>query len=464
MSIRVLAVDDLQANLKLLSARLTAEYYTVKTLTAGLDTLEYCRNHPIDVVLLDIVMPGLDGFETCRALKSDPLTRDIPIILLTALKDEASRIKGLNAGADDFLSKPVNDVALISRIRNLASQKQTLEDMRTHSMNAFRKDVDAANEGDGFDEGDESLDDGRNGQVLVFDDDQTSADKVFRSLSVEQGIKTVSTEEAAFAALSASDWDAVVVSLDVNSSDPLSFLSKLKAPLEYRHLPTLVVGKPEDEKRLQRSFDLGATNYVIAPYPERELAARIRREVYRHRMLRELRLEVENTLELAVIDPLTGLQNRRFLERQMSTLIDQSLRYQRDLSVMIMDIDKFKAINDVHGHAVGDVVLKEISHRIRRSLRGSDLACRFGGEEFVCVLAETELDVAFLAAERLRKEIESVPFIINDDGTQITVTASFGITQYKGRKDNADSMLKRADEALYRAKEAGRNQVISKAA
>ncbi|WP_306257466.1 PleD family two-component system response regulator [Pararhizobium sp. IMCC21322] len=464
MSIRVLAVDDLQANLKLLSARLTAEYYSVKTLSAGLDTLEYCRNNPIDVVLLDIVMPGLDGFETCRALKSDPLTRDIPIILLTALQDEASRIKGLNAGADDFLSKPVNDVALISRIRNLASQKQTLEDMRTHSMNAFRKDADATSEGDNFEEVDESFDDGRNGQVLVFDDDQTSADKIFRSLSFEQGIKTVTTEVAAIAAISSSDWDAVVVSLGVSSSDPLSFLSQLKAPLQHRHLPTLVVGKPEDEKRLQRSFDLGATNYVVAPYPERELAARMRREVYRHRMLRELRLEVENTLELAVIDPLTGLQNRRFLERQMSTLIDQSLRYKRDLSVMIMDIDKFKSINDVHGHAVGDVVLKEISHRIRRSLRGSDLACRFGGEEFVCVLAETELDVAFLAAERLRKEIESVPFIINDDGSQITVTASFGITQFKGRKDSADAMLKRADEALYRAKEAGRNQVISKAA
>ena len=131
---------------------------------------------------------------------------------------------------------------------------------------------------------------------------------------------------------------------------------------------------------------------------------------------------------------------------------------------MIMDIDKFKTINDIHGHAVGDVVLKEVSHRIRRSLRGSDLACRFGGEEFVCVLAETELDVAVLAAERLRREIESVPFIINDDGSKVKVTASFGITQFMGRHDSSKAMLKRADEALYRAKEAGRNQVISKAA
>tara|TARA_R110002124_G_scaffold104370_5_gene254301 strand:+ start:22936 stop:24330 length:1395 start_codon:yes stop_codon:yes gene_type:complete len=464
MSIRVLAVDDLPANLKLLSARLTAEYYSVKSLSNGLDTLDYCRNNQVDVVLLDVVMPGLDGFETCRALKSDPATRDIPIILLTALKDEASRIKGLNAGADDFLSKPVNDVALISRIRNLASQKQALEDMRTHSINALRR-VSSHDAGiDGFDEGAESFDDGRNGQILVFDDDPIAADKITRSLAAEQVTKTVLTEEDASAALHSCDWDAVIVGLSNTSSDPLAFLSQLKAPTEYRHLPTLVVAKPEDEKRLQRSFELGATNYVMMPYQERELAARMRREVCRHRMLREMRLEMENTLELAVIDPLTGLQNRRFLERQMATLIDQSLRYQRDLSVMIMDIDKFKTINDIHGHAVGDVVLKEVSHRIRRSLRGSDLACRFGGEEFVCVLAETELDVAVLAAERLRREIESVPFIINDDGSKVKVTASFGITQFMGRHDSSKAMLKRADEALYRAKEAGRNQVISKAA
>lgn len=464
MSIRVLAVDDLQANLKLLSARLTAEYYSVKSLTSGLDALDYCRNNQVDVVLLDVVMPGLDGFETCRALKSDPATRDIPIILLTALKDEASRVKGLNAGADDFLSKPVNDVALISRIRNLASQKQALEDMRTHSMNALRRVTRHDTDDDGIDEGAESYDDGRNGQILVFGDDQVAAQKIARSLSAEQVTKTYATEEEAGAALYSCDWDAVIIDLSVTSSDPLAFLSGLKAPMEFRHLPTLVVAKPEDEKRLQRSFELGATNYVVTPYPERELAARMRREVCRHRMLRELRLEMENTLELAVIDPLTGLQNRRFLERQMTTLIDQSLRYQRDLSVMIMDIDKFKTINDIHGHAIGDVVLKEVSHRIRRSLRGSDLACRFGGEEFVCVLAETELDVAVLAAERLRREIESVPFIINDDGSQIKVTASFGITQFMGRQDSSEAMLKRADEALYRAKEAGRNQVISKAA
>ncbi|MEP0520364.1 MAG: PleD family two-component system response regulator [Hyphomicrobiales bacterium] len=463
MSVRVLAVDDLQANLKLLSARLSAEYYTVKTMTNGLDALEYCRKKPVDVVLLDAKMPGLDGFETCLALKGDAATRDIPVIMLTALTDDASRIKGLEAGADDFLSKPVNDVALISRIKTLAQQKQALEDMRTHSTNAFHKDY----ENEDIDEDiacDEGADDGRDGKILVFDDDDGSIEKIKTALAEEQNVQVAKSEESAFRAISKNDWDAVIVNFSVQSSDALEFLSRLKAPIEFRHLPTLAIAGPSEEKRLQKSFELGVTNYVKTPFLDAELAARVRREVCRHRMLRELRLDVENTLELAVTDPLTGLQNRRFLERQLNTLIDQSIRYERDLSVVIMDIDKFKVINDVHGHPVGDLVLKEVSHRIRRSLRGSDLACRFGGEEFVCVLAETELDVAILAAERLRKQIESMPFIINDDGTEISVTASFGLTQFTGKDDSVEAMLKRADEALYRAKETGRNQVVSQAA
>lgn len=464
MSVRVLAVDDLQANLKLLSARLSAEYYTVATMTNGLDALDFCRKQPVDVVLLDAKMPGLDGFETCLALKSDAATRDIPVIMLTALTDDASRIKGLEAGADDFLSKPVNDVALISRIKNLAQQKQALEDMRTHSTNAFSKDYEDDEPADDAVECDEGLDDGRDGKILIFDDNDASIAQIKAALTDEQNVKITKTAEDAFRAISKNDWDAVIVNFSIQSSDPLAFLSRLKAPSEFRHLPTLAIADPSEEKRLQKSFELGVTNYVKAPFLAKELAARVRREVCRHRMLRELRLDVENTLELAVTDPLTGLQNRRFLERQLNTLIDQSLRYERDLSIVIMDIDKFKVINDVHGHPVGDLVLKEVSHRIRRSLRGSDLACRFGGEEFVCVLAETELDVAILAAERLRKQIESMPFIINDDGTEISVTASFGLTQFTGKDDSVEAMLKRADEALYRAKETGRNQVVSQAA
>lgn len=464
MSVRVLAVDDLQANLKLLSARLSAEYYTVATMTNGLDALDFCRNHPVDVVLLDAKMPGLDGFETCRALKSDAATRDIPVIMLTALKDDASRIKGLEAGADDFLSKPVNDIALISRIKNLAQQKQALEDMRTHSTNAFRKDYEDEDHPAGEEHCDEGRDDGRDGKILVFDDNDVSIEQIKSALAGEQNVQFEKSADEALKALSKNDWDAVIVNFAVQSSDTLSFLSGLKAPIEFRHLPTLAIAGPDEEKRLQKGFELGVTNYVKTPFVGEELAARVRREVCRHRMLRELRLDVENTLELAVTDPLTGLQNRRFLERQLNTLIDQSLRYERDLSVVIMDIDKFKVINDVHGHPVGDLVLKEVSHRIRRSLRGSDLACRFGGEEFVCVLAETELEVAILAAERLRKQIESMPFIINDDGSEIGVTASFGLTQFTGKNDSVEAMLKRADEALYRAKETGRNQVVSQAA
>ncbi|MBL4645045.1 MAG: PleD family two-component system response regulator [Rhizobiales bacterium] len=448
----------MKSNLRLLTKRLEAEYYSVTALDNGLDAIAYCQEYPVDVLLLDVVMPGLDGFETCRALKSEPATKDIPIILLTSLNTQKDRLKGFELGADDFISKPVNDVALVSRIKIFAQQKLMLEDLRAHSTKAFQDDL-------AIDLDQElSIDDGRNGKILVLDDNAEVAQKLAAQLSDEQEVEILATSVALSSLKSAADWNAIVLNFNQQEIDPLIFISRLKAQRDLRHVPVLAIVEPSQEKKLQKGFELGVTNYLFSPFQQDELKARVRREVSQNRMLRELHDDVENTMELAVTDPLTGLQNRRFLERQLATLIDQSLRYERDLSLMMMDIDKFKVINDEYGHAVGDVVLKEVAHRLRKSLRGSDLACRFGGEEFVCVLAETGLDVAMKAAERLRAGIESMPFIINDEGQSIQVTASFGVTQFLGKGDGIDDFIKRADQALYKAKFSGRNLVVSNAA
>ncbi len=454
MSVRVLVVDDSNSNLRLLTKRLEAEYYSVTALDNGLDAVAYCREYPVDVLLLDAVMPGLDGFETCKALKGETSTKNMPIILLTSPSSEKARLRGFEVGADDFISKPVNDVALISRVRSFAQQKLMLEDLRAHSTKAFQDDL-----ADDLDQ-EIPIDDGRGGKILILDDNLDAARRLADRLGEEQEIEVQSTSAALSNLKYAADWNAIVLNFDQRQIDPLIFISRLKAQRDLRHVPVLAILEKPQETSLQKGFERGVTNYLFTPFHDQEFKARVRREVGQNRILRELHNDVENTMELAVTDPLTGLQNRRFLERQLTTLIDQSLRYERDLSLMIMDIDKFKIINDEYGHAVGDVVLKEVAHRLRKSLRGSDLACRFGGEEFVCVLAETSLEVAKKAAERLRLGIESMPFIINDEGQTIQVTASFGVTQFLGSGDNLDEFVKRADQALYKAKFSGRNLVI----
>jgi two-component system cell cycle response regulator len=166
---------------------------------------------------------------------------------------------------------------------------------------------------------------------------------------------------------------------------------------------------------------------------------------------------------MAITDALTGLYNRRYMETHVGTLVEQAATRGKPLTVLVLDIDYFKSINDGHGHDAGDDVLREFALRIRKSIRGIDLACRYGGEEFVVVMPETDLAVATMVAERLRRRIASEPFLIQKGARSVEVTISIGIAAL-GSGDNAASVLKRADQALYRAKRDGRNRVVPDAA
>jgi len=167
---------------------------------------------------------------------------------------------------------------------------------------------------------------------------------------------------------------------------------------------------------------------------------------------------------MAITDGLTGLYNRRYMETHLGSLVEQAGSRGKPLTILVLDIDYFKAINDTHGHDAGDDVLREFATRIRKSIRGIDLACRLGGEEFVIVMPETDMAVATIVAERLRRRIASEPFGIAQGARAINVTISIGIATLDTADDNASTILKRADQALYRAKRDGRNRVVADAA
>jgi two-component system cell cycle response regulator len=169
-------------------------------------------------------------------------------------------------------------------------------------------------------------------------------------------------------------------------------------------------------------------------------------------------------MELAITDSLTGLHNRRYMESHLGTLVDEAAARGKPLSLLIMDIDYFKSINDSFGHDAGDDVLREFATRVRKSIRGIDLACRYGGEEFVVVMPETDMAVAAVVAERIRRRIACESFPIQKGSGAIDVTISIGIAGLAAAADSAETILKRADQALYRAKRDGRNRVVADAA
>ncbi len=457
MTARVLVVDDIAANVKLLEARLSAEYFDVVTATNGSEALAICDRAECDIVLLDVMMPDMDGFEVCRRLKSNPATHHIPVVMVTALDQPSDRVAGLQAGADDFLTKPVSDVALIARVRSLSRLKMMTDELRMRALTSREIGIESA-------EREAVADRGQHGRVLIVDDRRASFDRVVRMLETEHSVDIESDPNGALFRAAEGDYELIIVSLGLQNFDGLRLCSQLRSLDRTRNIPILALCEPDENAKLMRGLEIGINDYLTRPIDKNELLARVRTQVRRKRYTERLRDNVQMSIEAAITDGLTGLYNRRYMESHLSTLVEQAMGRNKALSILALDIDYFKAINDTYGHDAGDDVLREFSIRIRKSIRGIDLACRYGGEEFVVVMPETDMAVAATVAERLRRRIAMEAFSIEQGRRSIDVTISIGIAALEGDDDSAGSLLKRADQALYRAKRDGRNRVVADAA
>jgi two-component system, cell cycle response regulator len=449
MSARVLLVDDLEANRKVLASKLIQEYYQVVEAANGEEALRRAVSDAPDIILLDVMMPGMDGFEVCRRLKDDPDTAHIPVVFVSALDERIDRLRGLSLGADDFLTKPVDTAQLIARMRSLARMKVVVDELRGRQASGRRM---------GVIEGEETADNGLGAQLLVIDDSPRQLDLVQRALSPSHTVVTLETQHAG------ARPDVVLVSLAAKAFDGLRVTAHLRSNDATRQTPILVLCDPDETAKAHRALDLGAHDIIYRPLDEDELQSRVRTIVRRKRLIETMRASLDQSMELAVTDQLTGLNNRRYLMSQLGPLVQRAARGGDPVSVIIADVDHFKRINDNFGHDVGDEVLKEFAARLASNFRPIDISCRYGGEEFVVVMPNTRGDYACLVAERLRRHVSGAPFAIKAGTDALSVTVSLGVAVATGVGDTADKVLKRADEALYRAKQNGRNRVMAAAA
>ncbi|NOZ31697.1 MAG: PleD family two-component system response regulator [Alphaproteobacteria bacterium] len=456
MTARVLVVDDTPANVKLLEARLTAEYYDVTSAISGPEAIEICRRGQIDIVLLDVMMPGMDGFEACALLKADPLTAHIPIIIITALDEPSNRVRGLEAGADDFLTKPVDDVQLLARVKSLVRLKVLSDELRSRAVTGQSIAIEdamgmtAAISADG-------------GRILLVDSDPIGAERLAGYLSDKHHIDIVSDPGDTTMRAAEADYELAIVSMTLGDVDPLRVCSQLRTLEQTRLMPILLVAEQQDRPLVLRGLELGVNDFIQRPIERNELAARVATQIRRHRYSVELRNTLSDTVALAVIDELTGLYNRRYFDRHLALLLSKAKETGRTMCALMLDIDFFKSVNDTYGHDIGDLVLKEFAERLQRNIRGADLACRYGGEEFVVLIPDTDLDHAQMVAERIRKTMATDP-INAGFGDLLLITVSVGIAINELPDDTPETIMKRADIALYRAKRQGRNQVVYDAA
>jgi two-component system cell cycle response regulator len=457
MTARVLVVDDIAANVKLLEARLSAEYFDVVTAMSGKEALAICERAECDVVLLDVMMPDLDGLEVCRRLKGNPATHHIPVIMVTALDQPSDKVRGLEAGADDFLTKPISELALIARVRSLARLKMVTDELRMRVLTSRDIGIESP-------EREAVADTGRNGRVLIVDDRPASYERIAAMLAKEHQVEVETDPNQAVFHAADGNFDLLIVSLGLENFDALRLCSQVRSLDRTRNLPILAITEPDNNARMLRGLEIGVNDFLIRPIDKNELLARARSQVRKRRYTERLRDNVQMSIEMAITDALTGLFNRRYMESHVGTLIEQATARGKPLATLVIDIDHFKAVNDTHGHDAGDDVLRDFALRLKRSIRGIDLACRYGGEEFVIVMPETDMAVAAMVAERLRRRIAAEPFPIQQGARAIPVTISIGIASLRGKDDTAAALLKRADQALYRAKSDGRNRVVPDAA
>ena len=456
MTARVLIVDDVPANLKLLDAKLTAEYFDVLKASCGPEAIEVATAQQPDIILLDVMMPGMDGFEVCRRLKSAPQTEHIPIIMVTALDQPRDRVQGLEAGADDFLTKPVNDLALFARVKSLVRLKMVTDELRMREATGQRIGAFVGTST-------EKMLMVEPGRALVLDDRPTSLKRMSEALSIEHTVTIAETPEEMLQLASVGDFDLLIVSLTLQEFDGLRLCSQLRSLEATRQTPILAIVEEGDMTRLVRALDMGVNDYLLRPVDRNELVARCRTQLRRKRYQDYLRDKFQRGLELAITDGLTGLYNRRYMESHLDTLVEEGIQSGKPVSLLIFDIDFFKSVNDTYGHAAGDAVLKEFAQRIQQNVRGVDLACRLGGEEFVVVMPDTDVSYAFMVGERLRQKVAEAPFRVEPTVT-LSVTVSIGIAVTEKGTDTARALLVRADTALYRAKRDGRNRVVAEAA
>jgi two-component system cell cycle response regulator len=449
MTARVLVVDDVLPNVKLLEAKLSREYFQVLTAMNGKDALAKVQADNPDIILLDVMMPEMDGFEVCRRLKQEPRTAHIPVVMVTALSELSDRVQGLEAGADDFLTKPVNDIALFARVRSLVRLKMTMDELRLREQTSS---------GFGVSQTTNAEFDAVPGRILLVEDREIHQRSLTQALVDRHQVSAVATGEEAVRQARDGGFELAIVSLGLKESDPLRLCSQFRSMEETRSVPLLILvdDSPDEMGRLVKGLEIGVNDYLIRPVDRNEMHARVRTQLRRRRYEERLRANYHLSMAMAVTDGLTGLYNRRYMESHLASLLSQA-RPDRPLSLMIIDIDHFKPINDTHGHAVGDEVLREFAGRIGRSIRGIDLAARYGGEEFVVIMPDTQLSAAASVAERLRLAIAEETFRISTHAAGLRVTASIGVA---GPGGGADAMLKRADEALYEAKRSGRNRVV----
>ena len=297
--------------------------------------------------------------------------------------------------------------------------------------------------------------------ILIIDDSVTVREQIILALKPYNLFDHYHEAEDGldgFKKVLSSPVDLILCDLEMPRIDGFKFLTMIKARPEAVNVPVIILTGMDDRERKLKGLEQGASDYITKPFDREELVARVKVHLKIKKLQDELKRSNELLLDLSNTDHLTGLYNRRYMVEALDKEVQRSVRKGGTLSLILLDIDHFKQVNDRFGHLQGDVVLQRVALTMKKELRTYDVAARYGGEEFVAILPDSALQESVLAAERIRLAVQSTTF----DGplAPLCLTASLGVAFFTGEHSvTVDGFIKQADDALYRAKANGRNRV-----
>lgn len=451
---RILIVDDDPRNLKLMAGMLAGKTYQMMTATDGSEALKLVEQDRPDLILLDVMMPGLNGYDVTRRIKSNPATQSIPIILVTALDSSEDKVMGLEAGAEEFLTKPVNAVEIEARIRSMLKLKQYRDQLaiRTESESPIQT-VQSIPEGVAEKE--------TRSRVLVVEDDEKDLKLLLNHLeNPSYDLDTARNGQDAIQKMVTNPYDLVILDILLPRIDGFEICRRIKQMEETQDTQVVLITCLKDLENKIKGVELGADDYLMKPVDPRELQARVKVLLKKKAYLDSLHSHYKKAVNSALMDGLTGLYNHSYFKRFLDLEIKRSQRQGHATSLLMVDVDDFKQINDTMGHMTGDRILNSIGQNIKNSIREIDVAARYGGEEFAVVLPYGNRDAATIVGHRVQKVIADHPFPAEEKDVFRMVTVSIGGAVYPDDAESADALIEIADRMLYRAKREGKNRVV----
>lgn len=446
---KILIVDDNPLNIKCLAARLSSEKYNIIQSYNGQDAVEKAHRELPDLILLDNMIPGLDGYEVTKTLKNNPRTNDIPIILITSRYRANDKVKGLESGADEFLNKPVDPSELRARIKSLLSLKCYRDQLQARIQSEKEFSI--------LSESDKTV---KEKTILLVEDDDVAVKLVLNYLKDEPYKIELSTNGTDAIHLAEQEKvDVILLDILLPGMDGFEVCQYLKERPQTRNTQIVIITCLRDIGSKVQGIELGVDDFLVKPVSREILIARINALLKKKDYLDQLTFEHEKALHSAIIDKLTGLHNHGYFEQFLKLEIERSLRQNHPLSLMLLDIDDFKEYNDTLGHLTGNQILRELSLLITSHIRKIDLAARYGGEEFAVVLTYTDTKGAVMVAERLRQAIETHSFSYKTSLLSKSLTVSIGIAGFQSDVTTLEALIERSDMALYKAKKEGKNRV-----